>query len=566
MAFQGMSVRALLGVFLVLVCGMSRGVGEVNCSVETSGRNSPDLGITVGSSTDSTSLYVYVGAIPGTTVDVPGLFQNIKLILIGANGTTEVTSSVSSGTPSTGTSLLTFTTPKSPHCRGYRLSFTRTDVGTNECLPDKLCQSFYASYESATHSCEKGLFSVYESSDEPSDKEKWWASLGDAVCFIAYMLIAFQYYYYGIRELSSIPLLKTVLWFYIFFTVLCAFQHMVSSWMIVLQTWGLLVLFRFSTAVISLWISILLVEKLPQLISIPFTIRTLEQDTVAMEKTVLEATSDLRAQCEKIEKLVFDFLPPEISQQIKEGYEPQPQVFDQVSFCFTDIKNFTIFCSQRSPVEVQQMLDACFTQYDTLLEKYCCHKLETIGDAYIVLSGAPSHNNYQATCVALFAEEMLKALKNVIQNSDGSAFSIIKKSTASMSSPVSKSSVASYLSVLSTVSADETVSIRVGIHCGPALGTVLGKTKISYAMFGQTVVEAEGLEQTGIAGKIHCSVALKDALEKEEEDAQADEDDPHSRFAKHLKYIFAPALNESSEQSPFPSQGTYFVNIAHIEP
>lgn len=56
---------------------------------------------------------------------------------------------------------------------------------------------------------------------------------------------------------------------------------------------------------------------------------------------------------------------------------------------FSDIVGYTNMSSQMTPIEVMQMLGDLYTQFDVLAKKHDVYKVETIGDAYIAIAGAP---------------------------------------------------------------------------------------------------------------------------------------------------------------------------------
>jgi len=56
------------------------------------------------------------------------------------------------------------------------------------------------------------------------------------------------------------------------------------------------------------------------------------------------------------------------------------------------------------------------------------------------------------------------------------------------------------------------LKLRVGIHSGPVIAGVIGKRKLAYDLWGNTVNTANRMETSGSAGKIQISVETRDML------------------------------------------------------
>ena len=104
--------------------------------------------------------------------------------------------------------------------------------------------------------------------------------------------------------------------------------------------------------------------------------------------------------------------------------------------------------------------------------KYGVEKIKTIGDYYMVVSGAPISGDNTSEPMAYLALDMLDAVKDL--NVD--------------------------------------LAIRIGIHSGEVVAGVIGTSKFSYDLWGDTVNTSSRLESTGESGKIQTSQVVFEQL------------------------------------------------------
>jgi len=168
--------------------------------------------------------------------------------------------------------------------------------------------------------------------------------------------------------------------------------------------------------------------------------------------------------------LVHKMLPSNAIAKLQRG-QTVLEKYKLVTIFFSDIVGFTSMAGSMRPIQVMKMLNELYTELDMLVEKHKVYKVETIGDAYMVVGGAPDRvpAPLAAERVALFALDAVNFVKN-FRTKDG-----------------------------------DRVFIRAGLASGPVVAGVVGQAMPRYCFFGDTVNFASRMESTSKKMKVQMA-------------------------------------------------------------
>ncbi|XP_075215398.1 atrial natriuretic peptide receptor 1 [Lycorma delicatula] len=210
-------------------------------------------------------------------------------------------------------------------------------------------------------------------------------------------------------------------------------------------------------------------------------LRRMEQYANNLEALVEQKTEQLSLEKRRSEELLYQVLPRPVAQQLMAGEMVQPEQFECVTVYFSDIVGFTALCANSTPMQVVDLLNDLYSTFDRVIGFYDVYKVETIGDAYMVVSGLPERNgDNHAREISLMALAILDAVHS---------FSIQHRPDAQL-------------------------KVRIGIHSGPVCAGVVGQKMPHYCLFGDTVNTASRMESSGEPLRIHISNTTREILEK----------------------------------------------------
>jgi adenylate cyclase len=178
-----------------------------------------------------------------------------------------------------------------------------------------------------------------------------------------------------------------------------------------------------------------------------------------------ESRKQLQAEMRRTETILRSILPHDVVEELKATNAVQPRRYEHVAVMFLDLVNFTQYCDHQPPDRVVGDLERMVDKLEEIAARHRIEKIKTIGDNFMATGGLrlPLENPV-LSCVRC-GVEMIEAVK----------------------------------------AAPPHWNARVGIHVGPVVAGVIGKSKYAFDLWGDTVNTASRVESNGLAGTVNVS-------------------------------------------------------------
>ncbi|MCS5691915.1 HAMP domain-containing protein [Cyanobium sp. FGCU-6] len=177
------------------------------------------------------------------------------------------------------------------------------------------------------------------------------------------------------------------------------------------------------------------------------------------------------------ENLLFSVFPAAIARRLQRGETQIAEEVTNVAVLFADLKGFSRLVTSLSAYESLAILNDLVASFDDLAERFGLEKVKTIGDCYLAVCGlSVPYLDHDKRAID-FAIEMLTVLRrfNLERGFD--------------------------------------LGIQIGIHSGDILAGIVGKSRVVYDIWGDTVKQAHGLSQVCPSGSVLVSEVVHHRLE-----------------------------------------------------
>lgn len=194
------------------------------------------------------------------------------------------------------------------------------------------------------------------------------------------------------------------------------------------------------------------------------------------KKAVDDTVGELASERDRSDEVIGKLLPESVAARLKAGEESITDRYDDITVLFTDIVGFTPMTREHTSEEIMADLAEMFSAFDDLVDRYGLEKIKTTGDGYMVVGGATKPQAEHTAAVARLALAM-----------QAKAADLNEQSSLDM-------------------------VMRFGIAAGPAVGSILGRDRVTYDIWGEPVNVASRMESHSEPGRIQVTERIHDRL------------------------------------------------------
>ena len=189
----------------------------------------------------------------------------------------------------------------------------------------------------------------------------------------------------------------------------------------------------------------------------------------------LQFMARLESERKRSEELLGVILPTPIVKELSETNRVKPRRYEDVAVMFADISGFTAYCDKQQPEDVLSHLQSIVIAFEQLAEQYNVQKIKTIGDSFMAASG------------------LLREVDDPVLHCVEMGFAMIK---------VVERAVPEW-------------NLRIGIHIGPVVAGIVGRSQFLFDIWGDTVNTASRIESMASENGICVSARAWDEIKEQ---------------------------------------------------
>lgn len=231
-------------------------------------------------------------------------------------------------------------------------------------------------------------------------------------------------------------------------------------------------------------------------------------------RSKIEVFKSLFYKDQRIAQLLSNIFPDSILGELSHVGKSSPKHVQNGVVLFTDFVDFSSKAKNISPLALIKRLEHYFTKFDSIMDKYNLEKIKTIGDAYMALSGVTEDIPRPAIRACLAAIE----IRDFMRNERDIAIAMRK----------------------------DFWEIRIGLHMGPLVAGIIGSSKFSFDVWGDTVNIAARAEEVTKSGNITITSNIADGIGTYFETIPRGKIDIHKRGGSIEMFYLSKLKNQHS--------------------
>ncbi len=197
-------------------------------------------------------------------------------------------------------------------------------------------------------------------------------------------------------------------------------------------------------------------------------------------RSKIEVYKSLFYKDQRIGQLLGNIFPENILTELSNSGKYSPKRVQNGIVLFTDFVDFSSKAKNISPLGLIKRLEFYFTKFDSIIQKYNLEKIKTIGDAYMALAGVTENQPRPAIRACLAALE----IRDFMRTERDIAIALRR----------------------------DFWEIRIGLHMGPLVAGIIGSSKYSFDVWGDTVNIASRAEEVTKSGHITITSNIFDGI------------------------------------------------------